>query len=141
MSTPPPRTLGDTFNAIPFGPHANCTLDVTCTIEESVYRYRPSLAANGSFIAFYGLAFIVHLWLGFRWKAWWFTAFMLLGCVDEVVGYVGRIMLWYNPFSFPGFMIQIGTVMYLQDTIPFPVRLSWLVILRLRDKLTYLHQL
>ena len=93
---------------VPFGPKANCTLDVTCSIEMSVYQYRPSLAANGLFIALYSIALLVHVWLGFRWRSWWFMACMILGCLDEIIGYVGRIMLWHNPFSFIGFMIQIG---------------------------------
>lgn len=33
---------------------------------------------------------------------------MILGCLSEVIGYAGRIMLYNNPFSFVGFMIQIG---------------------------------
>lgn len=33
---------------------------------------------------------------------------MLLGCASEIIGYIGRIMLWNNPFSFDAFMIDIG---------------------------------
>ena len=32
---------------------------------------------------------------------------MVLGCIVEIVGYIGRILMWYNPFSFIGFIIEI----------------------------------
>lgn len=32
---------------------------------------------------------------------------MSLGCVGEVIGYIGRIMMWDNPFSEDGFQMQI----------------------------------
>lgn len=35
---------------------------------------------------------------------------MVAGCLDEVVGYSGRVMMWYNPFNFAAFMIQIVCV-------------------------------
>lgn len=33
---------------------------------------------------------------------------MILGCVSEIIGYVGRVLLHNSPFSFVAFMIQIG---------------------------------
>ena len=30
------------------------------------------------------------------------------GCVSEIIGYGGRVMLWENPFGFAGFLIQIS---------------------------------
>lgn len=90
-----------------FGPQANCTLDL-CPVEYSVYGYRPSLAANISFIALNALAAVVHVYLGFRWKQWWFMGCMLVGVVNAIIGYVGRVMMYYNPFSFASFMLQIS---------------------------------
>ncbi|EEP79463.1 conserved hypothetical protein [Uncinocarpus reesii 1704] len=92
--------------AIVFGPHANCTLEI-CSPQYSVYGYRPSLAANTSFIALFGLAGFIHLYLGFRWRTWWFAGCMLVGCVSAILGYVGRVMMYYNPFDFVAFMLQI----------------------------------
>lgn len=91
---------------VAFGPKSNCTLEV-CPISHSVYRYRPSLAANVTFIAIYATIMLVHVLLGIRWKTWWFMGCMIAGCLDEIVGYGGRVMLWYNPFNFAGFMTQI----------------------------------
>ncbi|PHH75812.1 hypothetical protein CDD83_4350 [Cordyceps sp. RAO-2017] len=89
-----------------FGPNANCTLD-TCPAEWSIYGLRPSLAANTTFLVLFALIGIVHTYLGFRWRSWGFMGGMMLGCLNEIIGYAGRIMLWYNPFSFVGFMVQI----------------------------------
>jgi len=89
-----------------FGPDATCNLH-NCPVEWSLYSYRPSLAANITFAALFGVVGLVHLYLGFRWKSWGFTVGMLLGCVTEIIGYVGRMLMWNNPFSFNGFMVQI----------------------------------
>ncbi|CAH0047782.1 unnamed protein product [Clonostachys solani] len=89
-----------------FGPSANCTIDL-CPIEWSLFRYRPSLAANSVFLALFGLALLVHVYLGIRWRTWGFLTFMVFGCSSVMLGYGGRIMLWINPWSFAGFMLQI----------------------------------
>ncbi|KAJ2977360.1 hypothetical protein NQ176_g4415 [Zarea fungicola] len=91
---------------ITFGPHSNCTFQL-CTIEQTVYGYRPSLPANVTFAGLFSLAMIVHIILGLRWKMPWFMWCMILGCLHEVTGYVGRIIMWNNPWSFAGFIIQI----------------------------------
>ena len=90
-----------------FGGSTPCNLD-TCPVEWSIYGFRPSLAANITFLVLFGIVGIVHTYLGWRWKSWGFMSGMILGCLSELIGYVGRILLWSNPFSFNGFMIQIG---------------------------------
>lgn len=90
-----------------FGPDSPCDLD-NCPIEWSIYQYRPDLAANIAFLALFAAVGFIHIFLGIRWKSWGFMVGMILGCVSEVAGYAGRILLYYNPFSFNGFMIQIG---------------------------------
>ncbi|KAL7936349.1 RTA1 like domain-containing protein [Trichoderma chlorosporum] len=99
---PPPGT-------ITFGSDATCNLS-NCPVEWSIYSYRPSLAANATFCALFGIACVLHLYLGIRWKTWGFTIPVIIGCITEIIGYAGRIMLWDNPFSFNGFMIQIVTL-------------------------------
>ncbi|ODA78611.1 hypothetical protein RJ55_05993 [Drechmeria coniospora] len=49
----------------------------------------------------------IHIYLGLRWRTWWFMIFMMIGCGSEMIGYVGRILMYKNPFGFPGFMIQV----------------------------------
>lgn len=92
-----------------FGPNSPCSLN-NCPVEWSMLGYRPSLAANVVFLVLFAAVGAVHAYLGVRWRSWGFAAGMLLGCVTEILGYVGRIMMWHNPFSYYGFMIQISFV-------------------------------
>ncbi|OIW33984.1 RTA1 like protein [Coniochaeta ligniaria NRRL 30616] len=96
-------------HCVGFGPNSNCTLEV-CSVEHSVYRYRPSLAANVVFIAIFALLMAIQIVLGMRWKTWWFMWCIVTGCVSEIIGYAGRVMMYYNPFKFAPFMIQIVCV-------------------------------
>ncbi|KAJ4007702.1 hypothetical protein NW752_010371 [Fusarium irregulare] len=98
--------MNETGNFVMFGPKANCTLEL-CPIEASVYGYRPSLPANISFAALFTIATFAHAYLGWRWKTPWFMWCMILSCTHEVTGYVARILLWVNPWSFGAFITQI----------------------------------
>lgn len=90
-----------------FGPKGNCTL-AACPVQYSVYGYRPSLAANSAFIALFAAAAAVHLYEGIRWKAWLFMCSILVGCASAILGYIGRVMMFVNPFNFSAFMLQIS---------------------------------
>ncbi len=95
---------------IAYGPDANCTLtgpDI-CPVDASVYQYRPSLPGNSVFIALFGIALIFQLIQGLKYRTYAFTTLMVTGCISEIIGYVGRIMLYYDPFSFNGFLMQIS---------------------------------
>jgi hypothetical protein len=89
------------------GKEANCTVSA-CPIELSVYGYRPSIPASAILIALYVVCILVQSYLGFKYKTWLFMSMMLLGCVDEIIGYIGRILYWQNPWKQAGFIIQIG---------------------------------
>jgi len=93
-------------NLITFGPNANCTLAL-CPIEWSAYKYQPSLAANTTFIVLFSLSLLLHLIQGIRYRTAFFATTMILGCITEILGYAGRVMLHTNPFNFNGFMLQI----------------------------------
>ncbi|KAL9622429.1 MAG: hypothetical protein Q9160_003274 [Pyrenula sp. 1 TL-2023] len=96
---------------IAYGPEANCTVTL-CPISRSIYQYRPSLPANSIFIALFGITLIVHILQGLRYKTTWFLSCMVFGCIMEVIGYGGRIMLYINPFSFAGFIMQIACITF-----------------------------
>ncbi|KAL9019144.1 MAG: hypothetical protein Q9185_003575 [Variospora sp. 1 TL-2023] len=99
-------------NYVVYGPEANCTLAL-CPAELSVYQYQPTLPGNICFLIFFAIAMIIHVVIGLKWRTWFFVICMFCGSVTEIIGYGGRIMLHYNPFSFTGFLIQISTVLYL----------------------------
>lgn len=84
----------------------DCTLE-TCPISDSIYTYRPSLAANVAFLALFALSGIVHGVQGWITKKRAFTISVLLGSISEIIGYTGRIISHHDPFDQNGFLIQI----------------------------------
>jgi len=91
---------------ISFGKNANCTLEL-CPLEASILQYQPSIPGNAAIIGLFALSMLIHIIQGVRWRSWDFMICMVIGCVDEIIGYVGRIMLHSNPFSFAAFVIQV----------------------------------
>lgn len=91
----------------PFGPNANCNLDVCCP-EFSVYGYIPGLAPNTAFLAVFAGAMLIHVLVGLIWNQWWFMCCMVAGCVDEILGYAGRVWMNQDLWNFNAFMIQVG---------------------------------
>ena len=89
------------------GDHVNCTLTY-CPVEASVYGYRASLPLSALLIALYGLCMVAQIALGVKFRTWGYMIAMVLGCIDEIIGYAGRIMMWENPWDHNGFIIQIG---------------------------------
>lgn len=90
------------------GDFANCTLPA-CPVELSVYGYRASLPFSALAIALFGLCAAVQIFLCVRFRTWSFMVAMLLGCGSEIIGYIGRILMWQNPWDDAGFIMQIGT--------------------------------
>lgn len=77
------------------------------TIEGTIYGYRPSLAWNAFFLAIFAASTIVHAAQGIRYKTWSFLIAMTIGGMCEAIGKGGRIMMNDNPYSDPGFKLQI----------------------------------
>jgi hypothetical protein len=78
---------------------AACTIE-TCSMEMSWFEYRPSLAANVAFTAIFGVSSILYAVQGFQSKKFIaFSVAMMLGCIGETLGYIGRILMWQDPFA------------------------------------------
>ena len=92
---------------IPFGPNANCTLAL-CPLTWSVFQYQPSIAANVTLLAIFGVLLLLHAAQGIKYRAWGYMSCIIAGCVLQIVGYGGRIMLHDNPFDFNAFLMQIS---------------------------------
>ena len=95
------------MDLIPFGPGANCNLKL-CPLEWSVFRYQPSIPANATLLAIFGVLLLIHATLGVKFKTNGYMVCMLAGCVLQIVGYSGRIILHDNPFDFNAFLMQIS---------------------------------
>lgn len=93
--------------AVPFGPHANCTLDI-CPAQYSVYGYQASLPANVAFLSVYIIVAMLHAQLGIMTKHWWFRLFMIAGAINAMLGYTARLFMYDNPFDYTAFQMQIG---------------------------------
>lgn len=84
-----------------------CTLE-TCSVAWSIFQYQPNLVANAIFIAVFGVSMFIHIYQGYRWKQWTFAILVALGCVSEMIGHGGRIIMHDDPWDFNGFMLQIS---------------------------------
>lgn len=85
----------------------NCTdVGPGCPVELSIYGYYPSLAANTTFLCLFGVGLGVSLGLGLWYKTWFYSIAVSLGCLTEIIGYVGRLIMRSNPFG-DGFIVQI----------------------------------
>ena len=102
-----PQFYADPDNWVVYGPDANCTLAL-CPVTAGVYQYRPSIAANVVFLVLFGIAMIIHAVQALKYRTFTFGSLMVIGCISEILGYGGRILLWQNPFSFNGFLLQIS---------------------------------
>ncbi|KAK3687100.1 hypothetical protein LTR37_019167 [Vermiconidia calcicola] len=93
------------------GDVVNCTLPA-CPVELSIYGYRANLPFSSVLIALYALCAVAQIYLGWRHKTWSFMAAMLLGCFTEILGFVGRILMWQNPWNDTGFTMQIVLITF-----------------------------
>lgn len=78
-----------------------------CPVTETLYGYYPSLGANVFFCALFGLLFLSQLIIGTYTRTWTFMLAVGLGTFGEFVGYIGRLIMRQNPWSNPGFEMQI----------------------------------
>ncbi|KEF52607.1 uncharacterized protein A1O9_11450 [Exophiala aquamarina CBS 119918] len=99
---PPPPEMAN-------GPATICTLE-TCSVIWSILTYRPSLPVNALFVALFSAAMILHIYQGWLYKTWFFAEAVICGCLCEIIGYSGRILLYSNPFNFNGFIMQIVVI-------------------------------
>ncbi|KAK0653654.1 Sphingoid long-chain base transporter RSB1 [Lasiodiplodia hormozganensis] len=89
-----------------FDPGDYCTLDL-CPLDFANFTYVPTLAGNLTYLAIFGVLLIAQCILALRYKTWGFLVGMFGGLLLEILGYVGRVQLHYNPFPFDPFLMQL----------------------------------
>ncbi|KAK8078741.1 RTA1 domain protein [Apiospora phragmitis] len=101
-------------SASDFNPVCNTTItsdDVctpqTCCLAQGWMDYLPTLAGNALYAALFGLILLPNLWFTVRGRTWSFGIWMSLGLLGEIIGYIGRIMLYNDIFSFDGFLTYL----------------------------------
>jgi hypothetical protein len=78
---------------------AQCTFE-TCPIDSSYYAYRPSLGANAALAALFGISTLLYIGTYvYTRRAIAFTVALAIGTTLEILGYVGRLMSWKDPWS------------------------------------------
>jgi hypothetical protein len=87
----------------------NCTvISAACPIDSSYYFYRPSLAANAVFAAIFGISLISFIvTYNVTRRAGAFTIAVCFGTIVEIIGYIGRLMSWHNPWNQGAFLMQV----------------------------------
>jgi hypothetical protein len=75
-----------------------CTLS-TCPLSQATIDYDPTLGGNALYLSIFSLLFIIQTLQLWKYKTWSFSLSMMSGLVLEVVGYVGRVMMHFNPFE------------------------------------------
>ncbi|ROW12749.1 hypothetical protein VMCG_00660 [Cytospora schulzeri] len=89
-----------------FGPLANCTLEV-CNSKYSVYGYIPTFGANLAFAIVFVIAIVLHIGAGAWSGSVWFMWCAIAGCVDEILGYAGRLWMSRDLWNYRAFMVQV----------------------------------
>ena len=81
-----------------------CTFQ-TCPSSFAASLYRPSLPGNALYLAIVSLCLVIQIFLGVRQHTYGFMAGMICGCILEIAGYIGRIMIYKNQFDGNGFLM------------------------------------
>jgi hypothetical protein len=65
----------------------DCTeVNAQCTVQNSVYGYRPSIAWNALFLALFAASAVTHIGQGIRYRTWSFLGAMAIGGIMEAAG-------------------------------------------------------
>jgi hypothetical protein len=82
----------------------SCTLS-TCSLIWGEIQYQPSFSANLAYLIIFAVLLLAQAVLGWMYRTWGFLIGMSCGLILEVIGYVGRVGLHNNPFSFTDFVM------------------------------------
>jgi hypothetical protein len=78
-------------------PEKYCTVS-TCPLTLAYIQYLPSFVGNTFYAILFLLFLVSQLFLGIRYSTWGFSGGMVGGIMLEIVGYLARTQMYYNPF-------------------------------------------
>ena len=99
--------MSTTTSGVPINtsiPTDDCTLS-TCSIEQAQLLYDPTLAGNALFLGLFSLFMALQLIAGIYYRTWGYLVGMFCGLVLEIIGYLGRVQMHFNPFLSNPFMM------------------------------------
>ncbi|KAH8659929.1 RTA1 like protein-domain-containing protein [Xylariales sp. PMI_506] len=86
----------------------SCTIS-TCPISESLYGYRPSIAANSIFLAIAACSLLWCLAVLIKTRRWIaFSISVIIGCILEIIGYLQRVKGYNDPWDLTSFINGIS---------------------------------
>jgi len=91
-------------------PLACTSITATCTVESSIYGYRPNVPATAFFLVFFAICTVLNLVFGIRYRTWTYMIAMGLGSLAQTIGYIGRLFMHKNPFDFIAFEVALCCV-------------------------------
>ncbi|KAI4281201.1 MAG: hypothetical protein L6R35_005700 [Caloplaca aegaea] len=86
-----------------------CTLE-TCPLVLATVDYVPSLGGNVFYLTLFSILLLLQLAFGYQYRTWSFTGSMFGGLVLEIIGYVARVQMHYNPFESDPFLMYIVVI-------------------------------
>ncbi|KAI9819296.1 MAG: hypothetical protein M1827_007453 [Pycnora praestabilis] len=92
--------------ANPVIPDEDCTLS-TCSLLQAHLQYVPSLPGNAIYAAIFTLLIVCQTGFGIRYKTWGFMGGMFGGLILEIIGYIARIRMHFNPFTKSPFLMYL----------------------------------
>jgi hypothetical protein len=99
------------FNRLPYIMNPfNCTLQ-TCSIEYAFTQYQPNIAANAVYLTIFSLFLVGQVVLAISCKSWSYSGLIVCGLILEILGYIARILIHTNPFSFPYFLMYVKLIL------------------------------
>lgn len=90
---------------------AGCTqVSAACPVEATTLGYYPNKPLNAFIAAAFGLAAAIALAFGVRGRTWAYAGCLAAGCLLELAGYAGRVLMGANPWAKGPFELQICAI-------------------------------
>lgn len=99
-----PLNKTSTMSSISLLPRVQQCTDISadCPVSKSFYGYSPSLGPDITLLVLFTMALVGHGVQGWYYRAWGTLIAMSWGCICEVLGYIGRLMMHPNAFNLNG---------------------------------------
>lgn len=99
----------------------DCTLE-TCLIELAKVLYDPSLGGSAVYLTIFAVLVPIQAYFGIRHCTWSFFGVVTAGLILEIVGYVARIQLHFNPFLWEPFVMYVSSRSFFIPFVTFKLR-------------------
>jgi len=84
-----------------------CTLSTCSVAKWGWIHYRPSIPGNSLFLAIFVLILSIQIYQGLHHRTYGVSLAICMGLCMEIIGYIGRILLYTDPFWKPWFLMYL----------------------------------